>query len=289
VFLYVAFHMGSLFLAASCMLQVVVSIPISLFIFKVVLGIGYLSILHLFVVIMIIGIGADDIFVFHDFWTHTKHIKAIKNRPPLRLAYTLRKAAYAMLTTSATTAVSFLSTCINPIMPVVSFGLFASLVVTLNYIMLIVVVPSIYICYEVDVEPRTRWMNCCKKNKENEEREMDVVDIVDLTPLSRSPEVSLRDFSHRKHGIIQKFFDKVLAPFSFRYRKPIIVTGIIWLLFTLVLAANMGKSIIDGDAILGNHATVAKGASILKHVIYHADEEKIELNWGTLPGIYDLD
>ena len=173
---YVSFHLGSLFLGLTCMFQVVVSLPISLFVFRYLLGIHYISILHLFVMIMIIGIGADDIFVFHDFWTHTKHIKVLKNRPPLRLAYTLRKAVQAMLTTSATTAVSFLSTCLNPIMPIVSFGLFASLVVCLNFLMLIIVVPSIYMFYECEFKLWFSRICCCKKK-------LPTADLLDLRPL----------------------------------------------------------------------------------------------------------
>lgn len=125
------------------------------------MGVDYISILHLFIIIMIMGIGADNIFVFHDFWMHTKHIKALRKRPPLRLAYTLRKASHAMMTTSVTTAVSFLSTCMNPIMPIVSFGLFAFVVVVINVIFLLAVVPSIYMLYENDVNPVLKKICFC--------------------------------------------------------------------------------------------------------------------------------
>ena len=203
IILYVSWHLGSLFLGLACMFQVLVSVPVSLFIYEQLMGIEYISILHLFVIIMIIGIGADDIFVFHDFWEHTRHIGVLRYRVPLRLAYTLRKAAKAMLTTSATTAVSFLSTCINPVMPIVSFGIFAFVVVTINYVMLILVVPALYVYHELEIRPSYLWMKdlqCCCRSKKvpvpateggDEEEELkkylfkkNLTSMLDMTPLN---------------------------------------------------------------------------------------------------------
>ena len=136
------------------------SIPISLIIYKGILGINYFCSLHIFVIIIIIGIGADDIFVFHDLWLHAKHIKILKKRIPLRLAYAFRKASSAMLVTSITTAVSFLATCFSPIMPICSFGIFSGIVITVNFLLIIVVLPNVYLCFEMEIKSRFR----CFKN-----------------------------------------------------------------------------------------------------------------------------
>jgi predicted RND superfamily exporter protein len=106
----------------------------------------------LFVVIVILGIGADDIFVFNDIWVTTKNIKAIKDKLLLRMAYTFRKAGWAMFETSITTAASFIATCITPIMPILSFGMYATIVVTVNYIMIIIFIPSVFLLYERDLK-----------------------------------------------------------------------------------------------------------------------------------------
>lgn len=68
------------------------------------------------------------------------------------MSYTLRKAGWAMLQTSITTAVSFIATCNTPIMPIVSFGLFTALVVIVNYIMIILFMPSVFLLYEKDLK-----------------------------------------------------------------------------------------------------------------------------------------
>ena len=66
----------------------------------------------------------------------------------------MRKATNAMLVTSVTTAVSFLATCISPIMPIVSFGLFAALVISVNFLLIILVLPNIYLLYELQIRKR---------------------------------------------------------------------------------------------------------------------------------------
>lgn len=140
------------------MAQIVLSIPLSLIVFKLFLGIEYFCALHIFVVIVILGIGADDVFVFDDMWKHTSRIKILRKRTPLRLAYTFRKAASAMFVTSLTTAISFGATCISPIMPMVSFGLYAAIVVSINYGLILIFLPSIYILYDFHIRP---CCGCC--------------------------------------------------------------------------------------------------------------------------------
>ena len=64
--LYIVFHTKSLFLASVSLLNVLMSVPISIFVYNSIFKVEYFSSLHLSAVIIIIGIGSDDIFVFHD-------------------------------------------------------------------------------------------------------------------------------------------------------------------------------------------------------------------------------
>ena len=90
VYLYMAFHLGSIFLATTSIINIVMSIPISLVIYNYVFFITFFSSTHLSAFVIIIGIGADDIFVFHDFWQTTFTIKAFDKKPLLRVAYTFK-------------------------------------------------------------------------------------------------------------------------------------------------------------------------------------------------------
>ena len=62
---YMYFHTQSLFLAMVSLSNVIMCVPISLYIYSELFKIDYFSSLHLSVIIIIIGIGSDDVFVFH--------------------------------------------------------------------------------------------------------------------------------------------------------------------------------------------------------------------------------
>jgi len=167
IWVYLSYYLRSLFLGTACILQIMMSIPLSLFIYRYILGISYFCSLHIFVVIIIMGIGADDIFVFNDQWQHTKHIKALKKRVPLRLAFTFKKASSAMFVTSVTTAASFLATCFSPIMPICSFGIFSGIVIAVNYLMIMLTLPNIYLFYDRFIHRRFRCFSWAKRNLGN--------------------------------------------------------------------------------------------------------------------------
>lgn len=133
-FLYMIFHLRSLYFSILSLLNIAFSVPISMLIYRHVFEITYFSSLHLSVVIIIIGIGCDDIFVFHDFWKSNFSIPALKHRSIMRLSYVFRKAFKSMFVTSLTSAVMFASCVYSDIMPVRSFGVFAGLTVPLVFI-----------------------------------------------------------------------------------------------------------------------------------------------------------
>ena len=131
---YMCFHMKSIFLALISLSNIMMSIPITMVVYHYVMKITYFSNPHLSIIIVIIGIGADDIIVFHDIWegvyNETKNQKT-------RLNYIYHRAQKQMLITSLTSTIAFLS-CINSrVMPIQSFGIFAAMVVPLCYLITI--------------------------------------------------------------------------------------------------------------------------------------------------------
>ena len=91
--LYMMIHMKSLYLAFFAVINLFFAIPVTLCIYTYVAGVDYFSTIHLSVVIVVIGIGADDVFVFHDFWIGSHKIKLIRHSIKQRLTYTFRKAS----------------------------------------------------------------------------------------------------------------------------------------------------------------------------------------------------
>lgn len=154
VWTYVSWTQGSFFLGTVSTIQIGMSLPISLMIFKKIMGINYYCLLHVFVNIIIMGIGVDNVFVFHENWVNAGNIKVLREKLALRLSYVFRKASSALFVTSLTTVVSFLFTCICPVLPLVSFGIFAALVIAVNFGMTMLILPNCYLFYERHV----RWI-----------------------------------------------------------------------------------------------------------------------------------
>ena len=95
--------------------------------------------MHLSVIIIIIGIGSDDIFVFHENWKNSLCIEALRNKPIERLTYVWRNASVQMLVTSVTSSLAFLSCVISEVLPIRSFGIFSSIIVMVCYLITILV------------------------------------------------------------------------------------------------------------------------------------------------------
>ena len=130
------------------MLHISITIPVALVLYNYVLGINYFNSIHMSSLLIIIGIGADDIFVFHDTWKNSNLIAAIKDRPVLKLSYTFRVAAKAMFITSFTSAVAFLACSLSPMMPIRAFGIFSALIVPICFLLTVTMQPMTYYIYE---------------------------------------------------------------------------------------------------------------------------------------------
>jgi len=101
---------------------------------------------------LVLGVGADDVFVFIDAWkeaiaTHTHGNLAAINDEELTVALhvAFRRTAGAVFNTSFTTTVAFLACATSPIMPISSFGIYASLAIIVNYLMVMGFSPSLCI------------------------------------------------------------------------------------------------------------------------------------------------
>ena len=68
VFCYLWYHLGSIFLAVVGISIIVFSFPMTSCIANGIFGVTYFGFLHILVVFIVLGIAADDIFVFIDGW-----------------------------------------------------------------------------------------------------------------------------------------------------------------------------------------------------------------------------
>jgi hypothetical protein len=99
------------------------------------------SFLSLFLVTVI---DIDVIFVFNDFWLHSKHIE----RLDLRLLWTTVRAGKSCLATSITTAVGFIANLASALQALREFGTFIAICVLTVYILALALLPPLLIIYE---------------------------------------------------------------------------------------------------------------------------------------------
>ena len=101
------------------------------------------------IIYIVLGIAADDIFVFYDAWKQSAEIdKEILDTREKRLAYSFRRAVRAMAITSSTTAVAFFANAFSPLLSISAFGIFAGVIVPVNYLLVIMIFPPAVIWYE---------------------------------------------------------------------------------------------------------------------------------------------
>jgi len=148
VYVYFIVHLRSVFLATMGIFMIISSFPVTAVINAGIFRNTYYSALHSVLIFIVLGIGADDIFVFVDGWRHSATIEEIRDNPNQRLAYSFRRAARATATTSSTTSVAFLANGFCPLMPMKSLGIYAAILIVVNYVLIIIVLPPVMMFYD---------------------------------------------------------------------------------------------------------------------------------------------
>jgi hypothetical protein len=184
VYTYIYIHTGSFFLASISMCQIVLSMPIASFIYRGILQVTYFGTVQLLTIFLVLGIGADDVFVLVDAWkqsatadlTRYKRVDSSIDKGPaaelerarLRFAYT--RTYRAVFNTSFTTSVAFVATSISPVMPISTFGIFSAIAIILNYVFVITLTPAALIIYHRTWEGRKCFppsCGCCSTTAED--------------------------------------------------------------------------------------------------------------------------
>ena len=86
---------------------------------------------------VILGIGADDLFVFADAWKQSQCTPHVSSSVALRFQWSWTRAFNSMTITSITTATGFLLVATNDVPVISSFGLLACVLVLSGYLMAI--------------------------------------------------------------------------------------------------------------------------------------------------------
>lgn len=103
VFIVVAIHTGSFFLALITMFQILLSFPLTFVVYRYIFQVKYFGVLNVTTLFLLLGIGADDVFVFTDTWHQAGENLGADCALIDRMIFTYRRAVKAMTLTTFTT------------------------------------------------------------------------------------------------------------------------------------------------------------------------------------------
>ncbi|CAN0353931.1 unnamed protein product, partial [Phaeothamnion confervicola] len=110
VFAVIWCSLESFFLTLCAMYGIIISFPMGIFVWSVLATEEYVTYLMYLGIFIILGIGADDVFVFYDTWRQARaQHQVVSGSLYTRFAWTYHKAAASMFLTSATTFVCFVT------------------------------------------------------------------------------------------------------------------------------------------------------------------------------------
>ena len=147
VFLIMWFFMGSFILTLCGLMCVIYATALSYFLYTRVFRLDFFPFLNITTLVFLVGIGADDAFVYYDIWRQTRAANPNANIMQLTLN-TLRYAAVSMLVTSLTTASAFYAGVSSTITPIKLFGIFAGTSILTNYLLMITYFPAVVALHE---------------------------------------------------------------------------------------------------------------------------------------------
>ncbi|XP_062604597.1 uncharacterized protein LOC134266358 [Saccostrea cucullata] len=153
IFLVMWIQTKSFFITSFGIYSILTSFLLANLIYRFILSYEYFGFLHIVSIFIILGIGADDVFVFYDSWRLTG--KDTNLLTAHRLAEFYNRAAKTTFVTSLTTLAAFLVSGTSPLLPIRSFGLFTGILVGVNYVCDLVFFPTAIVLYSEKIRPKT--------------------------------------------------------------------------------------------------------------------------------------
>ncbi|XP_069559161.1 protein dispatched homolog 1 [Brachyistius frenatus] len=147
VLLVMCVYTRSVFITLMTIIAIISSLIVSYFLYRMVFNFEFFPFMNLTALIILVGIGADDAFVFCDVWNYTKF-----DKPHAELAetvgVTLQHAALSMFVTSFTTAAAFYANYVSNITAIRCFGVYAGTAILVNYILMVTWLPAVVVLHE---------------------------------------------------------------------------------------------------------------------------------------------
>lgn len=156
-------HTGSFCLAVCGMVHILLSVPAAYSLYTAI-GFTYFPYINLIGIFVVAGVGVDDVYVFYDAFSQSLVLLPPGTSLEIRLSWAFRRAATAMLITSATTSASFLANLVSPIPPIRVFGIFNGILIFANYAFVITWFPTVIVLHHRYAMDK-RCCCCCRERK----------------------------------------------------------------------------------------------------------------------------
>ena len=141
IFVIAGLYTKSLIVIVFTLFNVIFSFGLAYFMYYIVFQIPHMPFMSLLAILLLIAIGADDVFIFCDTF---EHVKAANPDADLVdwISQTMHHAAVSILVTSLTTAAALYANVISEITDIRGFGILAGTSLVANYLLMITWIPS---------------------------------------------------------------------------------------------------------------------------------------------------
>ncbi|CAJ1966509.1 unnamed protein product [Cylindrotheca closterium] len=274
VFFWLRINTGSWFLAAVGFFEIAFSIPIAWFIFSVIFQIQYFATLNSLAIFIVAAIGADDIFIFMDAYKQSR-IRDPENLVDIetRMSWVYRRTGTAMAITSATTCSAFLCTLITPLTSIQSFGIFAAVVILIDYVLVMTLFCTAVVIFHDRLEGQA-CCGCCwpcgVQNPTNTDKARQALEEAGEEPV-QGDRVS-RFFRNQVAGFVKKPLNRAL----------IFVLFITWISIAIWQALQI-EAAQEAEQFLNEDNPLQKSITILNNEFPTADDDrglKVYYAWG---------
>lgn len=282
VFIVIWIHTSSGFLAFTALSQIILAFPLTYFVYRVIFQVKYFAALQIMTIFLILGIGADDVFVFTDAWKQSAVVLGSDATLEDRMTWTYRRAVKAMSVTSFTTSVAFFVTAFSPIMPISTLGIWAGLLILLQFVLVITIYPCATIIWYQFWRVR-KWTNCLKAPKQDSE----VTKASESTPSSEklglfSKLLKRRKRNEHEYRPIEKFFNGPWTRWMNASRIPILVVGLVLVAGSIYFATRL-ETPIEQEKFLPDSFPAQNALNLLRTafpVIDGSTKTRVIITWG---------
>jgi predicted RND superfamily exporter protein len=248
------------------------------FLFSVVFQIKYFAFLNALSIFIVAAIGADDVFIFMDAYKQSKY-RHPENLVSLetRMSWVYRRTGTAMAITSATTCAAFLCTLITPLVAIQSFGIFAAMVILIDYALVMSLFCTAVVIYHDRYEDRSSCCyNCCCSCTNCSKS--------DPSPTQTAREALESEEAHEHIDRVSEFFKNKVAGFiQVPWHRAVLAVVFLSWIGVAIWQTSLIEATKEAEQFLDEDHPLQKSITIINTEFPTADDDaalKVYYAWG---------